>query len=124
MKRIILTALLVFFYVNEAQAACDTKSLKGTYAIALSGNGCGSIGVANFDGKGAMTMNFLTGCGVTPTPANATYSYNLYASCLGTATGNSGTGNDYNYVFNKTLTTGNIFLSHNNFVLFGTITKQ
>jgi hypothetical protein len=126
MKGIILTALLVFFNVNAAQAACDTKSLKGSYAVALTGlsNGisCGYIGLANFNGKGTMTMNGIIHCGAPSADGNGTFSYNLDANCLGTATGN--TGNDHNFVFNKTLTTGNIMLSAPKFVLFGTITKQ
>ena len=95
MKKLILTALLTCFYVSAAQAACDTKSLKGSYEIAATGlfNGtnCGLIGVANFDGKGIMTTTTLQGCGGQPVNNNSTYSYNLNANCMGNAT-NTGTG--------------------------------
>jgi hypothetical protein len=67
-------------------------------------------------------MGGITGCGDGTGYGSATFSYKLNANCLGTATGNA--GNDYNYVFNKTLTTGNIFLSNANYLLFGTIIKQ
>ncbi len=122
MKRIILATLLACVSVSVAQAACDTKSLKGSYAVALSGNDCGYIGVANFDGRGTMTISTsIFGCGAAPIFGSGTFSYNLNANCVGTATG---TGSDYYFVFNKILTTGSIMISGGHFLQIGTITKQ
>ena len=127
MKRIILTALLVFFYVNVAQAACDTKSLKGSYEIAGTGlsNGynCGLIGVANFDGKGTMTTTTVEGCGGLPINNTGNYSYNVNANCIGSAT-STATGLNVYFVLNKALTIGSSFVSGNGNLFFGTIIKQ
>ena len=127
MKGIILTALLVFFNVNAAQAACDTKSLKGSYQIAatgiLNGKTCGTVGVGNFDGKGVLTTTSVDGCGGQPANSNGTYSYNVNANCMCSAT-SAATGNNYYFVFNKLLTVGSVFLSGSNMLIFGTMIKQ
>ena len=127
MKRIILTTLLACVFVSVAQAACDTKSLKGSYEIAATGlfNGtnCGLIGVANFDGKGTMTTTTLQGCGGQPVNNNGSYSYNVNANCMGNAT-NTGTGLNVYFVLNKALSVGSIFFSSTGNITFGTLIKQ
>jgi len=127
MKRIILTTLLACVSVSVAQAACDTKSLKGSYEIAVTGlnNGynCGLIGVANFDGKGTMTTTTVEGCGALPVNNAGTYSYNVNANCIGSAT-SAATGLNVYFVLNKALTVGSSFVSGNGNLFFGTIIKQ
>jgi hypothetical protein len=132
MKGIILTALLVFFNVNAAQAACDTKSLKGTYTITGGTNGwddghnCGIVGIATFDGKGALKIRSVQGCG-TPVNSTVDFSYNLDAACMGSATQTS--ANEYEsvnnyFVFNKLLSAGSIMMHVNGLFLFATMNKQ
>jgi hypothetical protein len=128
MKRIILTALLVFFYVNVAQAACDNKSLKGSYTVVARGfsNGkhCGTVGVAIFDGKGKMELHQIEGCEGIPTPIDDTFTYKIdTASCMGNILSLVSGGSAY-FVFNKALTSGTILSSGNSLLLLSTLNKQ
>jgi hypothetical protein len=133
MKGIILTALLVFFNVNVAQAACDTKSLKGTYTITGGTNGrednynCGIVGIATFDGKGALKIRSVQGC-AQPVNSTVEFSYSLDTACMGRAT--QTIANEYEsqadsyFVFNKLLSTGSIMMHVNGLFLFATMNKQ
>ncbi len=127
MKKIILTMLLACVYVSSAQAACDTKSLKGSYEVAAVGmeNGynCGILSVVNFDGKGTMTGTSIAGCGALPQNASGVYSYNVNANCMGSAT-NTATGLNIYFVLNKALAVGSVFFSGNGNLYFGSIIKQ
>jgi hypothetical protein len=115
----------VFFNVNVAQAACDTKSLKGNYEIAVKANTCAYIGVANFDGKGTMTMNTVRNCGGGVINSNWTLSYKINANCTGSATGNNiAELGDLNFVFNSMLTNGGMLFNTGSGLFFGTIIKQ
>ena len=133
MKRIILTTLLACVSVNVAQAACDTKSLKGTYTITGGTSGwddnynCGIVGIATFDGKGVLKIRSVQGCGGEPVNSTVDFSYNLDAACMGSATQTS--ANEYEsensyFVFNKLLSTGSIMMHVNGLFLFATMNKQ
>ena len=90
MKRIILTTLLACVFVSVAQAACDTKSLKGTYVLAgtgfSNGSNCALVGTASFDGKGTLKMRTYEGCGDDAQLETTEFSYNLDALCMGIGT--------------------------------------
>jgi hypothetical protein len=127
MKRIILTTLLACVSVSVTQAACDTKSLKGIYVLAgtgfSNGSNCALVGNATFDGKGTLKMRTYEGCGDDAQLNTSEFSYNLDALCMGSGT-NSNSGVNSYFVFNKLLSTGNIFMSANGVVVFATMNKQ
>lgn len=127
MKKLILTSLLVFFNVNAAQAACDTKSLKATYTVVgtgtSNGKNCGVIGVAIFDGKGKMEMHTLEGCGSEPQTEDSTFTYKIDNTCMGSFTSWENRFTSY-FIFNKALSSGTILTSGNTVVMLGTLNKQ
>jgi hypothetical protein len=127
MKIIILTTLLACVSVSVAQAACDTKSLKGSYTLAgnvfNNGSNCALVGIATFDGKGNLKMRNYEGCGDDAQLSTTEFSYNLDAFCMGSAT-NSISGINSYFVFNKLLSNGSIFISANGIVAVSTMNKQ
>ena len=97
MKKLVLAVIALGFSVG-VNAACDTKSLKGSYVINTTFTGlqnnsypitCGQIGIINFDGKGGTTLNHVSGCaGILPNEgsfATETGRYSFDNLCSGTA---------------------------------------
>jgi hypothetical protein len=125
MKKLALAAIALGFSIG-ANAACDTKSLKGDYYFSASGidNGytCANLGVANFDGKGTMKTHTVYGCGSQTFESDMVSVYQLKSNCMGSAVGSNGF--TYSLVMNKALTSGNFFASQNGAIGVGTMIKQ
>ena len=125
MKKLVLAVIALGFSVG-VNAACDTKSLKGDYNIGVMGGNasytCAIIGVVTFDGKGALKSSTIGGCGVGTGVVNETGVYSLSANCMGTATFLS--GSTINFVIDKNMKVGQLFLSMQNSLVYGNILKQ
>ena len=125
MKKLVFAVIALGFSVG-ANAACDTKSLKGDFYYGVTGldNGmsCANVGVVNFDGKGNVKSHSVSGCGKEVQEGDLTAIYQLNSSCLGSITTNLGF--TYHFVTNKAVTVGNIFISQSGAIGYGTMQKQ
>ncbi len=125
MKKLVLGLMLLGLSFG-AGAACSTKSLSGSYgfgAVSSSSNGnCASIGTIMFTGKGTAAISIESGCGgeVGINQLSGTYEVGVY--CVGEVDAEDGT--KAYFVFDKALKAGQIFVSQNKSIAFGTIFKQ
>lgn len=139
MKKLILGLIALGFSVG-VNAACDIKSLKGSYILNTTYTGfyestpviCGQIGVINFDGKGGVELAGNQSClgqsWIVPKWAG-NYSINglcsgniAFANTLGAINENV----TMNFVFDKALKTAQFLaMNPNGMTTFvGAMTKQ
>jgi hypothetical protein len=125
MKKLVLAVIALGFSVG-VNAACDTKSMNGDYSFGAVGQNSGytaaSIGTINFNGKGVAKIHGMAGYGTDTFTSDNTASYMVNANCMGSITAADGT--TLNFVIDKLLKTGQLFLSQNGALAFGTLTKQ
>lgn len=140
MKKLVLAVIALGFSVG-VNAACDTKSLKGSYVINTTFTGlqnnsypitCGQIGIINFDGKGGIVLSGTQSCsGQVWSIQKWAGNYSIDASCSGEiafantmgATNNNVT---MNFVFDRALKTAQFMaMNPNGMTTFvGAMTKQ
>jgi len=131
MKKLVLAVIASCFCIS-ANAACDTKSLKGNYMIQGIYTGykssypttCGDIGIIQFDGKGgAVGVGFESCAGTTYALPKQTGTYQIDALCSGSIV--FGTM-EIKYIFDKTLKSGVILGANPDYLSsgVGTILKQ
>ena len=125
MKKLVLAVTMLVFSVG-ANAACDTKSLKGGYSVGVVGSNqygsCALIGAASFDGKGLMTLTYNQGCGGQVNGYTAQGGYAVSDLCLGNVVMSDGTTAYFS--FDKLFKMGQFFISQNGMLSFGSIIKK
>jgi hypothetical protein len=110
MKKLLLVFLTSFFCIS-ANAACDVKSLKGSYGMLVSGvvnnKSCAGVGTIFFDGKGTSKIKLVESCGEGQLYAdNQSTIYAFANDCVVGAT--FGNGLDLTIVFDRNLKVGQI----------------
>ena len=127
MKKIIF-AVMMFIFSIGANAACDVKSLKGSYGMLVSGvvnsKSCAGVGTILFDGKGIAKIKLVESCGEGQLYAdNQSTQYAFVNDCVAGAT--FGSGLDITVVFDRNLKVGQVMaVGLNGGVGVGTLLKQ
>ena len=100
-------------------AACSASLLNGSYTFNASGfalmsgavSGANNVsGVLQFDGKSAVTATWYVASNGSPTVINATGTFTVSGSCVGTAAVSDSSGNSYALQLVVTVGTGDDFL--------------
>ena len=110
MKKLVLAVTMLAFSAG-ANAACDVRSLKGSYGMLVSGvvnnKSCAGVGIMLFDGKGTAKIKLVESCGEGQLYADVqSAAYNFEGDCVVGAT--FGSGLDITAVFDKTLKVGQV----------------
>ena len=132
MKKLVLAVIASCFCIS-ANAACDTKSLKGDYFAQVTYTGyngaypttCGNLGIIKFDGKGTATAVGFDSCaGQTTQTPTLTGAYSVDALCSGGIT--FGSGVTIRFVFDKAFKAGALVGDNaaNKASGIGTLTRQ
>jgi hypothetical protein len=125
MKKLVLAVTMLGFSFG-ANAACDTKSLKGSYSVGVVSSNqygsCALVGSVTFDGKGSLTITYNEGCGGQIVNYTAQGTYSINELCMGNSIMTSGTTAYFS--FDKAFKTGQFFISQNGTIAFGSILKK
>jgi hypothetical protein len=124
MKNIIFAAMTLCFCIS-ANAACNTKSLKGEYGFGVMSGGsqstCAAVGTVLFK-NGVAVATAMQGCGGNAGFTSLKGTYTLGQYCVGEIDFDD--GSTAHFVLDKSLKIGQFFMSQNNVITYGSIFRQ